>query len=133
MLFEKYKDDLAFKKTNVQFLLSPLIIEIEEREQSYLDELLTAMKKSGFDIEMFDLRSVAVRGIPSILSRVDVIDFFKDLLDVMHLNPYADNDLRLEQIVRLACKKAVKANKPLSNMEMLYVLDSIIKKRIPST
>ena len=133
MLYEKYKDDLAFKKVNVQLLLSPLIIEIGEAEQSYMSELLSTMENSGFDIEMFDLRSVAIRGIPSVLSGVDVKDFFRDLTDMTHLNPFADHDFRLDQIIKLSCKKAVKASKPLSNMEMLYILDSIIKKRIPST
>lgn len=133
ILYEKYKDELAFKKVSTQLLLSPLIIEIREAEQSYMPELIAIMEKSGFDIEMFDLRSVAVRGIPSILSCVDIKDFFRDLIDFVHLNPYADHDFRLEQIVGLACKKAVKANNPLSNMEMLFLLDSIIKKRIPST
>jgi len=133
MLYEKYKDELAFKKVSVQLLLSPLIIEIGEAEQLCLAELIAAMGNSGFDIAMFDLRSVAIRGIPSVLSGVDVKDFFLDLMDAMHLNPYVDHDFRLEQIIKLSCKKAVKASSPLSNMEMLYILDSIIKKRIPST
>lgn len=133
MLYEKFKDELAFKRVSVQLLLSPLIIEIGEAEQSYLAELIAAMENLGFDIAMFDLRSVAIRGIPSVLSGVDVTDFFRALTDVMHLNPYADHDFRLELIIKLSCKKAVKASNPLSNMEMLYILDSIIKKRIPST
>ena len=133
MIYEKFKDELAFKRVIVQLLLSPLIIEIREAEQSNLAELIAAMENLGFDIAMFDLRSVAIRGIPSLLSGVDVTDFFRALTDVMHLNPYADHDFRLEQIIKLSCKKAVKASNPLSNIEMLYILDSIIKKRIPST
>ena len=133
MLYEKYKDDLAFKKITMQFLLSPLIIDIAAADQIFLTELIETMNKVGFDIEMFDRHSLAIRGIPSLLSSIDIKAFVHDLSEIMCLNPYADHDFRLEQIIKQSCKKAVKANNPLTNTEMLYLIDAIIKKRIPST
>jgi len=133
MLYEKYKDDLAFKKITMQFLLSPLMIDISPTDQLFLTELIETMNKVGFDIEMFDRYSLAIRGIPSLLSSADIKAFVNDLSEIMCLNPYADNDFRLEQIIKQSCKKAVKASNPLTNTEMLYLIDAIIKKRIPST
>lgn len=133
MLYEQYKDEIAFKKIHIQLLLTPLIIELEEKDKSFINELILAMRSAGFDIENFDSRSVVVRGIPSVLTSIDVKDFFRNAINDSNENMYSDNDSSLERIIKLTCKKAVKANKPLSEIEMLYILDSIIQNRIPAT
>jgi len=132
MLFEKYKDELAFHKILSQGLIAPILIEIERNEQDYISEVILDLQKIGFDIEFFDQNSIIIRGIPHLLAQVDFKSFFDEALESVQIAPYKNIDNRIDRIVSLACKKAVKAKQPLSMIEMEYIIDGILNNRIPS-
>lgn len=133
ILYEKFKDDLAIRSVAVQMLLHPVILELKHHGLHVLPETIELLSSTGFEIDWFDQSSIIIRGIPSILSGADVKAFIIGILDEFDRYKHLGNDYKLDRVIKSACKKAVKANDSLSEMEMIYLLEGMIKNRIPST
>lgn len=131
MLYEKFKDDLAFKKITTQLLLSPIIIELNKIEMYIFPNVLQPLLYIGFEIEVFDQSSLIVRGVPQLFIHMDIKTFISNVIDQYDTHKDLTLDFRLEAIIRLSCRKAVKANDKISDFEMNNLLEGILKNRIP--
>ena len=134
LLFEKYKKMFSDQAVATQQLLPPMIIEVTHTEEIIINESMKLFHSLGFDIEPFGGRSFAIRGVPVILGSSNAKEFFQELLDNTEGFTQGSNyELKIDDIIRMSCKKAVKAGDDLSEMETLALLDDLMQKKIPMT
>lgn len=134
LLFEKYKYMLSNQAVVTQQLLPPVIIEVTHGEHIIINESIELFYSLGFELEAFGGRSFAIRGVPVILGSSNVKEFFQELLDNVEEYSHGSNyKLKIDDIIRMSCKKAVKAGDNLSEIEILKLLDDLMQKKIPMT
>jgi DNA mismatch repair protein MutL len=124
ILYEKMKQQLADHRISQQNLLLPLIIKISVRDADIAEQHQQSFEQIGFKVERMTNDAIRLNSIPTALSpelaEMMVRDIIADLA-VDQMNPRLEN-LLLEKLGNVACKKAVKANHQLSLTEMNALL-----------
>lgn len=134
LLFEKYKKMLSEQSVMTQQLLPPVIIEVTHTEQIIINESMDLFKSLGFEIENFGGRAYAIRGVPMVLGDSNVKEFFRELLDnVEEYKKGTSYNLKIDDIIQMSCKAAVKAGDKLSEREILALLRDLIDNKVPMT
>ncbi len=125
-----YEKLLFNKKNNLmeqQSLLMPIIIQLSTREVSNIQTRINFLKAFGFDIEIFDDNSIAIRQVPIIMGQACSGSVITDLLDT--IEDIEDNIDVLEEkaLLQIACKSAVRAGDRLKNDEIIQLIDELFK------
>lgn len=107
-----------------QRLLLPVVVSVSPRQLAGLDRVRALLASLGIEITQFDASSVAVQSLPSLLSRLNTMDFVRELLDKVaeESSAITDEELLHEVLDMAACKAAVKAGDPLANPEIAALL-----------
>jgi DNA mismatch repair protein MutL len=93
-----------------QELLVPVILRESPREAALLREITGLLGERGFMVEEFGKDSFLVRGIPSVLGRLDDASAIQDLLGDIFSGEVDTPEDTGERISRsIACKGAIKA------------------------
>jgi len=135
LIYEQLKRNMAQHDVATQQLLPPVIIQLSHYEHMLLQDALEVFKSLGFELEPFGGNAWAVRGIPAVVSGVNIKELFYNVLDQWK----GERDAHLyvafkpHDIMRIACKQAVKARDPLSDREILSLLNDIQEQKIPLT
>jgi DNA mismatch repair protein MutL len=103
-----------------QRLLLPEVVSLPPRDLSFLTESIPILEEAGMEVEAFGGDSVVVKAIPAFLSDADARTLIGDLLsECMEGDRNLPLMERREKIfTALACRAAVKANRPLSGPEV---------------
>lgn len=132
ILYEQALDRLNSNANLSQQLLIPIYIELNAVDYEIAKSLEKELKALGFDIEMQSKRRIKIKGIPSDVRIGDEAKILQELVD-----EYKENDvkLNLEKRDNLAksygCKHAIKAGDPLSESEMLNLIDKLFLVKMP--
>ena len=129
-------EDLSkkFREENIssQRLIEPIIINATHLEKVTIEQNMDLFLKFGFDIEEFGLSSYAIRQVPFIFKSPVEPKFFTDLLDMLVDKNVANiYDMKIEKIISMSCKKAVKANDRLSFIEAKALIEQILNLENP--
>jgi DNA mismatch repair protein MutL len=129
-LYKKYED----KKVSPQPLLIPIIFEVSKSDGLILESYLGEFSEIGFSVAPFGRNSYAVKEVPDILLGYDYKEVIHDLIsDLMFLNRSGDIKDKVTGLMKLlACKGAVKANRRLSNAEILKLLQDMSQTDFPT-
>ena len=97
-----------------------------------ISDNLDMFLKMGFEMESFGGNTFMLRGIPVVLKNANIREIFNELLDQIDK---VNRKLLLqeEDIIKISCKKAVKAHDKLSQQEIRNLLRDIEDKKIPLT
>lgn len=127
-LYEKYKSS----NVSSQKLLVPMIFNVSPLEKVTIQENLDLFKVLGFEIEDFGLDTYAIRSVPFIFNGDVSPSYFVDILDAISEKSISSiYDLKVEKIILISCKKAVKANDTLSKLEAKALIDEMLKSENP--
>lgn len=134
LLFEEYKQMVTNQKIVSQQLLPPIVMELTHAEQIMVNESMDLFSSLGFEMEPFGGMAFAIRGVPVILGSSNVHDFFQELLDgLKSFTSDSSYQLKLDDIIKMACKKAVKARDSLSEQEAAALIGQLLHNKIPMT
>jgi len=111
-------------KLKSQKLLIPETFEINPAKKDALDKSAPILEKLGIVIESFGPGLWAIQAFPTLLSKVQPVDFVMDLLDLFNESAEKlDAERLLHKILDMAaCKAAVKAGQKLNQLEMHQLL-----------
>lgn len=123
--YEKYLEQFNNKTVDTQMLLKPEIYNLNSYETDKFDDFYEKFNLIGFDIEKFSDSSIIVRGIPSILDN-KYEDFLRQTLYVIEENTTSAYQINPYDLMKRACKAAVKANEKLSIGEAQHLLKDLI-------
>ena len=129
-LVRKYED----KQVKPQPLLVPIIFEVSKPDGMILKSYLDEFSKIGFTIEPFGKNSYAVKEVPDILLGYNYKDIIHDLIsELMFLNKSDDIKDKVTGLMKLlACKGAIKANRRLTDKEIIKLLQDMSKTDFPT-
>ncbi len=135
LIYEQIKRSMEKHSVASQQLLPPVVIQLSHDEHMLLQEALEAFKSLGFELEPFGGNAWAVRAIPAAVSGANIKELFYNVLDQWKGEKDAHLSIAFKphDIMRIACKHAVKARDPLSDKEILSLLNDIQEQRIPLT
>ncbi len=124
LVYERFKNQLAAGGIEVQGLLTPEIIEMDEGDISRLLPFADQMKKLGLEIEAFGPGAIAVRSIPALLGKVNITKLIQDLADevIEYGSPQRLEEEINHVLSTMACHGSVRSGRRLSAVEMNHLL-----------
>jgi DNA mismatch repair protein MutL len=111
-------------KLQSQKLLMPETFEITTSSAETLKANAELVEKLGIEIVPFGPKTMAVQAFPTLLSKVQPVDFVQDLVDLLDRKDAGlDAERLLDEILNMAaCKAAVKAGQKLTDAEIEQLL-----------
>ncbi len=123
-LFDKFNKQLEKQEVQVQELLVPYVLKVNDQEAEFIENHIAEMAKQGFDISLFGKNCYRVTSIPMLLNGVNLKEYFDEVLS--NLSTYkTPQQMSRHMIATMACKAAVKAGNKLSNQEVNMLLDEL--------
>ncbi len=134
VLYEKFNADFKSEKNMTQMLITPVAVNLSEKEKNILIENKELLESFGFVIEEFGIGTYALRGVPYIFDEPGNISFFTDIIDMLSdKNINNIYDTKYDAIASISCKAAVKGNDKLSYLEAQALIKELLKLENPFT
>ena len=134
ILFEEFMNNFKSQNIASQKLVIPDIINISEAEMVILNDNKELLENFGFETEIVDRNSVAVKTVPYIFNSPQNTKYFSDILDILSESNIKNiYDTKILAIATCACKSAVKANDKLSFQEAHSMISKLLKLENPFT
>jgi DNA mismatch repair protein MutL len=126
LLFEKFKKDIEQRSIAVQLLITPVVVELSAEDYFYFIENKQIFNNAGFVTETFGDNTITVREVPYILGKLDIKNFFIEVIDnLKNLGSGKTTDVKYQSIAKMACRSAIKANDALSETEIKSLMEQI--------
>ncbi|MFZ9811925.1 MAG: DNA mismatch repair endonuclease MutL [Burkholderiaceae bacterium] len=121
IVYERLK---AESRGQMQRLLEPVALSANPLERETAVNHQTVLEDLGFSISLLSADSLAVRGVPTLLSEAHVEPLVRDTLRELaqHGQTYAATEARDAVLAAMACHGAVRAHRMLSIPEMNSLL-----------
>lgn len=132
ILFEQYKTRLDLG-TASQVLLTPILMHVTPREIALLEENEDVIHDAGYDVRLFGEREVRIDAVPYILGKADCKLMLGEMLDTLSELRGAQLERRLQAVIKLSCRKAVKAGDRLTNTEIESLIEEMLASGAPPT
>ncbi|HEY6349320.1 MAG TPA: DNA mismatch repair endonuclease MutL [Candidatus Angelobacter sp.] len=118
-----------------QRLLMPLIVELTPGQQAVFAEISDELRHNGFEVELFGVRTIAVKTAPAGIQPVEIEKMLLELLDQFQREEQALNldKARHRIAASIACHAAIKINTPLEQNKMEWLLAELAKTECPMT
>lgn len=134
ILFEKFLDRLNRSTPEVQYLLTPVNINLRLHEKELLKEYAANLQSVGFVFEDFGRDSFLLRGIPVDCSPGQSEQLIVDLVEtIIERGKPGDIENKHAVAALLACKAAVKAGEKLSMEAMQMLIARLARAEEPYT
>ena len=124
--YERIMKSVRESEVFSQNLCPPLVLSLSGREQEVLNRCQDAFVKLGFELEYFGGNEITVRSAPVELFGSTIKDMFLEVLDELSVTGTGRAKSTEDRIATMACKAAVKGNKPMSVPEMETLLDELL-------
>ena len=134
IMYEQLTEHLKRGKLASQALLEPVVVDVSPIEMEAVRENLSLLSAIGYIIDEFGAGSLLVRAVPVFFGVPQSKEFLNEVIS--GLIRQADKDrqeLKQDDIIKMACKKAVKANQKLSLSEMDNLIHQLMKTDMPFT
>jgi DNA mismatch repair protein MutL len=132
ILRERGQNDAA---QDGQRLLMPLLVELTPGQQAVFAEISEELQRNGFEVELFGMRTVAVKTAPGGVRPADVENMLVELLEQFQQEEQVLNldKIRGKIAASIACHAAIKINMPLEQNKMEWLLKELAKTECPMT
>jgi DNA mismatch repair protein MutL len=134
ILFERIMQDYDEGSAVSQRLLFPMTIRLSPTESQAVEELQGILKQIGFELEAFGSNTVIIHAVPNPHPHFDAERCFREMVaELAHGSPLVDSARNQHERVAksFACKAAVKAGQPLSDLEMAELFDRLFASELP--
>ena len=124
VLFEQIMERLTAGRLESQRLLAPIVIELSSAQREALAQHGPALERFGLEVEPFGGSSVRLAAVPALLEPAECEAAVRALAENLE---GGRGEARVEDALRriaatMACHAAVKANYPLTQEKMRYIL-----------
>jgi DNA mismatch repair protein MutL len=127
VLFEQVMERLTTGRLESQRLLAPILLELSPGQREAIAQHAPTLERFGMEIEDFGGGSVRLSAVPAVLEPRDCEAAIRALAEDLE---GLDSGSRVEDALRriaatMACHAAVKANYPLTEEKMRYILEEL--------
>lgn len=124
ILYETYMKKYKNQDIESQFLLAPIIMEVNSSDIVVIEEHLEIFREFGFEVELFGNRHIAIRAVPVIFGEPESEKFILEILDnIDKINSFYD--LRLDDLAQMSCKTAIKAHDIIDYHNVYALLEKL--------
>lgn len=132
--YEKFLDKLTKHDNTAIDLLVPIKIELTNKEFIILKEHFDLLENMGFTIEEFGLNTVVVRSHPYWLPKDKADTCIRTIIDIVVNTEDFNNEKFIDHVAATcACKASIKAHDPITETDMIDLLDRIRTTKNPFT
>lgn len=133
VLYEEVVADLREGSRPGQRLLFPIVLHLTPGQRATWEAYRGLIGRLGFEIEPFGGEAVAVTAVPAFRHAFDPESALGGLLDDLAAPGGGSADMNQhERVARLfSCKAAIKAGQPLTQDEMVELIDRLFATRLP--
>ncbi len=133
ILFEKVLAEQAAGAVVRQQLLIPMILELSAEQQIEYARIAADLETSGFSIEPFGQRTIAVKEAPAGLDQEGIERSLLEILEIpdAEVRKLSVSDLRRNIAASVACRAAIKINMRLEHKKMEWLLAELGKCEYP--
>ena len=129
--YEKFMKELNSQDVISQKIM-PLVITLNSIQHQVLEENVMYFKKAGFDIDFFGERDIIVNSVPFNILDIGKKELLLEMIDDFSKNKsLAGYDSINDKIATIACKKAVKGNNVLLDVEAKQLIDDLFSLENP--
>ncbi|MEE8228521.1 MAG: DNA mismatch repair endonuclease MutL [candidate division NC10 bacterium] len=136
VMFEKVLASFEAGSPEVQFFLTPPILELLPHERAILEEYREALEAIGFSLAPFGGNSYQVQSMPAYFHSGEVTPLLREFIDRKQDHDLGSlvEDRRAEIAARVACKmKSIKAGETLAPEAMEALVHSLLACSSPFT
>ncbi|MGI6200104.1 MAG: DNA mismatch repair endonuclease MutL [Christensenellales bacterium] len=133
LLYERFSKQFAQGPVATQPLMLPVILQVDPAEQALIQENLPLLVQAGFTLEPFGGRSWRVTEAPMLLGEPEVKDCLEEVLASLSTLGRLPRQVGADRIIRMSCRKAVKAGDPLQMPEIEALLREMTESGAPPT
>jgi len=133
VLYERLSIEYEKESILIQQLLYPEIIELNPKDYMKAMENIEYFNLIGFEAEMFDEKSVIIRGVPMLFGKPNSRELFIELLDKIEDKLDSTHHAKIDKIIKLACTSAIKAGDSIKTIEIKSLLSQMDKCDNPYT
>ncbi len=126
ILYEKYQKQIVESDLIVQPVLIPTLLDLSSDEfECYIDNK-KVICDAGFIVEEFGGSTIVIKEVPYFIGKLDCKNLFLEIINnLMKLGSGKTEDVKINKIASMACRKAVKANDTLSILEMDKLINDL--------
>ncbi len=128
ILFERAMENFNKRPPASQQLLFPQTVELSPEDYEILKEMNFYLKKIGLLVKDFGGRTVVIEAVPTNI-RGNEETILREIIDDYKNN--SDRDIREKVAASFACKSAIKAGDPLTQEDMLALIDGLFATKNP--
>lgn len=134
IIYEKLKREFKEEKVVSQKMIQPITITVSPEEKCIIDENIDTFCKFGFGIEEFGSNAYVIREVPFIFNKSLEPNFFMELISIFSKKNITNlYEAKTDKIISMSCKKAVKANNKLSDIEAKNIITGLLELETPFT
>ncbi|MCH2206294.1 MAG: DNA mismatch repair endonuclease MutL [Lentisphaerales bacterium] len=132
ILFEKLQSQVANKKSESQFLLLPVTLELSPADARLVAKYLDKIQDTGFEIDHFGGSTYVVSAVPASFPNENINGIMLDLIDQLKENPRELKRMSENFIIQTLCRSALKKNyKVLAPEEIKHLINQLGQAQMP--
>ncbi len=117
--YEELLEEFKTNEVGSQLMLLPVTLTLTASETELIESRADFFAQIGFEIEPFGKNSAIVRATPGTLEEQDIKEIVSDMLTLLYENKESlVKSVYEEALHMIACKKALKGNKTLTETEL---------------
>lgn len=126
ILFDKLNSSVKNNSIDVQPLLVPFVLNVNNLEFDFLLNKKQVLNSMGIEFDEFGRNAFKVSALPVFLSEMNVEKFFNEIIgEINQLKDITVNDILMEKLAQKACKSAIKSGDKMSDSDIKALLDSL--------
>jgi len=129
ILYEKALKMFKNARPVAQQQLFPKTVELSAEDFEILLEMQFYLSLLGFVVKEFGKHTVVIEAVPAELKNRDEEKVLREMIDDYRQNK--EPDIREKIAKTFACKSAIKAGDPLTQEEMVYLIDNLFATQNP--
>ena len=123
--YDVLKKEIDGNNITKQDLLVPYILTVAAVDYAKVDGAIKGLEAVGFEISEFGGNSLKISSVPSVLSGINLKNFFDDVIATAGEWNKKAGDILTDTLAQIACKGAVKAGDTLSYSQIEYILSNM--------
>ncbi len=133
IVYETLKQRYRNLKVQIQNLVVPETIELNNREADFLLTICDELKSLGFDIAPFGGNTFVIKSVPAIIEKKEATPVIIDIIEaaMVKKNRFSKEDWLEESIILMACHGAIRANLSLKTREIEKLIMDLEKCENP--
>ncbi|MEY8370741.1 DNA mismatch repair endonuclease MutL [Aerococcaceae bacterium 50-4] len=130
--YEYYRDTIVDFGTAMQSLLLPIVFDFSTAEAQEIDQIRPKLLEMGIELEPFGPNAFQLQQHPIWMGKKNVQKIVEDLIALVLEDPKATvGDYREATAIMMSCKRSIKANHYLDDMQAKQLLHDLAYAKNP--